>query len=70
MLAKLGYAISEIPGSYERVTGVVPSLQDEILKRQGYAIDTPGPTMRVNKYEILLPWMPAPSPTKRRADGR
>jgi hypothetical protein len=29
-LAKLGYAISEIPGSYERVTGAAPSLQDEI----------------------------------------
>jgi hypothetical protein len=66
-LAKLGYAISEIPGSYERVTGAGPSLQDEILKRQGYAIDVPGPTMRVDKFEIVLPWAaPAPSPTKRR----
>jgi hypothetical protein len=70
-LAKLGYAISEIPGSYERVTGAGPSLQDEILMRQGYAIDAPGPTMRVDKYEILLPWAgPPPPPMKGRADGR
>jgi hypothetical protein len=66
-LAKLGYAISEIPGSYERVTGAAPSLQDEILKRQGYAIDVPGPTMRVDKFEIVLPWAgPPPPPMKKR----
>ena len=69
-LAKLGYAISEVPGSFERVTGAGPSLQDEILMRQGYAIDAPGPTMRVDKYEILLPWAGPPPPMKRRADGR
>jgi hypothetical protein len=69
-LAKLGYAISEVPGSFERVTGAGPSLQDEILKRQGYKIDNPGPFMRVDRYEIVLPWAAPPPPMKRRADGR
>jgi hypothetical protein len=68
-LVKLGYAISELPGDHSRITGAGPSLQEETLKRQGYAIDVPGPTIPVDRFEIVLPWAAPPPPAMRRRVG-
>ena len=66
-LAKLGYAISELPGTYERLTGIQITPEAERLRRKGHAIDVPSPVMLVDRYEIVLPWAaPAPSPMKKR----
>lgn len=67
-LAKLGYAISELPGTYERLTGVQITPEAERLRRMGYTIDNPGsPITLVDRYEIVLPWAaPPPPPMKRR----
>jgi hypothetical protein len=61
-LAKLGYAISELPGTYERLTGAQLSPQAEILRRKGHAINAVSPVMLVDRFEIILPWGAPPSP--------
>jgi hypothetical protein len=56
-------AVSELPGSYERLTGVQITPEAERLRRQGYKIDNPCPITAVDRFEIIL-W-PEPPMKKR-----
>jgi hypothetical protein len=65
-LRELGYHVAFVCQE-TRVSGASPSPETERLRRKGYEVGTPpGPFMQVDKYEVTLPWMPAPSPTKKR----
>jgi hypothetical protein len=64
-LVKLGYAISEVPGDFSRMTGAQLSPQAEIFRRKGHAIDFPAGITQVDRFEILLPWAAPTAPKKR-----
>jgi hypothetical protein len=66
-LVKLGYAISEVPGDFSRMTGAQLSPQAEILRRKGHAIDFPACVTQMDRFEILLPWAAPTAPKKRPA---
>jgi hypothetical protein len=66
-LRELGYHVAFVCQE-TRITGAGPTLTEEKLKRQGYAINAAGPIMQVDKYEVTLPWgAPAPPMKKRPA---
>jgi hypothetical protein len=65
-LVDLGYQVTEIANG-ERVIGGGLSLTEEKLKRLGYEVNAAGPTVSVDRYEVLLPWAaPPPPPMKKR----